>query len=157
MTTPHLEDGDVIIRRCGNGWIVEVVDTREDRLPDRQVYEAADGDINEALARALCETFDGYTRRKHQPGLVIEVRPSHEDEDAEHEHDAPAGTSIDVGGMEADAVAVVRMVVERLRMGRGQYGALRLESDGRDMRREMMEELLDASVYGAAELVRGRE
>lgn len=63
---------------------------------------------------------------------------------------------VDVTGLEPDAVLVVREVVERLRMGRKQYGALALVTDPRDFVHEAHEELLDATVYLAAETLRKR-
>ena len=60
-----------------------------------------------------------------------------------------------------DEQRVVAEVTRRLELGRGIYGQLDLAADRRDMQREATEELLDACVYLAAELLRrggeGRE
>lgn len=54
----------------------------------------------------------------------------------------------------ADEVSVVALVAERLAAGRRTYGELHLVQDARDFVREAAEELLDASVYLAANLER---
>jgi hypothetical protein len=55
----------------------------------------------------------------------------------------------------ADEVLVVTVVAERLVAGARHYGALRLEADPRDFRREAGDEVLDACAYLAMALVRG--
>ncbi len=54
-------------------------------------------------------------------------------------------------GDEEDVLDVIR---ERLEMGRGTYGPLRLDSDPRDFEHEALEELLDGCVYLSCELLR---
>ena len=49
---------------------------------------------------------------------------------------------------------VVRLVAERLAQGRREYGPLDPEGDRRDWLAEATEELLDAVVYLAAEMIR---
>lgn len=53
-------------------------------------------------------------------------------------------------------LAVLVLVAERLLEGRQRYGALNIDTDPRDFRREAFEELADACVYLGAELLRGR-
>lgn len=50
----------------------------------------------------------------------------------------------------ADELDVLEHVASRLVMGAQQYGALVLETDGRDWDKEASEELVDALVYRAA-------
>ena len=57
--------------------------------------------------------------------------------------------AVDVSDLGADERAVVRLVVDRLRMGARQYGVLDVASDRRDWGRETYEELIDAAVYRA--------
>lgn len=52
-------------------------------------------------------------------------------------------------------LAVVVLVSERLLEGRRRYGALNLDADPRDFRRECFEELADVCVYLAADVLRG--
>ena len=59
-----------------------------------------------------------------------------------------------IGDLEPDARAVVELIVSRLEGGRSTYGELDLASDPRDFRRELVEELVDAAAYGAADLLR---
>lgn len=56
----------------------------------------------------------------------------------------------------ADELRVVQAIAARLTMGARQYGALAIASDARDWRKEAAEELLDAVVYLAAEVLRRR-
>lgn len=56
-------------------------------------------------------------------------------------------------GLETDARAVVRLIVERLIIGRRAYGALHLDVDPRDWIKEASDEVLDMSVYMACHLV----
>jgi hypothetical protein len=44
--------------------------------------------------------------------------------------------------------------MRRLRAGRRDYGPLRINTDPRDWMSEMVEELVDAAVYGACEQLR---
>lgn len=53
-----------------------------------------------------------------------------------------------------DERRVLEQIAARLRMGAGQYGALDVEGDPRDWRKEASEEALDLAVYLAAELLR---
>lgn len=55
----------------------------------------------------------------------------------------------------AAELSVLLLVAERLLEGRQRYGALHLDTDPRDFRREAFEELADACVYLGAELLRG--
>lgn len=55
----------------------------------------------------------------------------------------------------ADELRVLLLVAERLVKGRRCYGALHVESDGRDFRVETLEEIADALVYSACSLMRG--
>ena len=57
--------------------------------------------------------------------------------------------AVDVSDLGADERAVVRLVVDRLRMGARQYGVLDVAADRRDWGRETYEELIDAAVYRA--------
>lgn len=59
----------------------------------------------------------------------------------------------EVEGDEGDVLDLIR---ERMEMGRGIYGLLRLDTDPRDFEHEALEELLDAVVYLTAELLRRR-
>ncbi|MFN8626029.1 MAG: hypothetical protein U0587_08625 [Candidatus Binatia bacterium] len=54
----------------------------------------------------------------------------------------------------AAELRVLLLVAERLLLGRRQYGNLDPATDPRDFRRECFEELADAAVYMAAELLR---
>jgi hypothetical protein len=59
--------------------------------------------------------------------------------------------------LEDDAVRVMLAIAQRLRMGRKQYGELRISEDPRDWTKEAHEEALDMSVYLAiASLNRAR-
>ena len=58
-----------------------------------------------------------------------------------------------VDRLQGDEAALVVRLLERLDRGRTTYGVLRRD-DGRIWGREMLEELLDALVYGSAALVR---
>lgn len=49
---------------------------------------------------------------------------------------------------------VLVMLAERLRAGQDAYGALDPRGDAREWRRETMNEVLDAQVYCACELMR---
>jgi hypothetical protein len=55
-------------------------------------------------------------------------------------------------GLEPDARTVVRLIVERLIIGRKAYGALHLDVDERDWVKEASDEVLDLSVYMACHL-----
>mgnify|MGYP001568265979 CR=1 FL=1 len=59
--------------------------------------------------------------------------------------------------MNEDEVLVLLHVADGLITGRGVYGRLRLDEDRRDFRKETMEEVRDALVYVAAELVRSQK
>lgn len=54
----------------------------------------------------------------------------------------------------ADELRVVEAIAARLVMGARQYGPLDIDHDSRDWRAEAAEEMLDASVYLAAALIR---
>ncbi len=62
--------------------------------------------------------------------------------------------TVDVTGLELDAVRVVERIVERLRMGQAAYGPLDLSTNPRDWRAEATEEDLDAAVYRAMQSVK---
>jgi hypothetical protein len=55
-----------------------------------------------------------------------------------------------------DELAVLVLIAQRLALGRRRYGALDVVHDRRDFWREALEELADAAVYLAADLVRRR-
>ena len=55
---------------------------------------------------------------------------------------------------DGDEIRVLSSVAERLRLGLSVYGPMHLDSDGRDMRIETTEEMIDATVYLAAKLLR---
>jgi hypothetical protein len=61
---------------------------------------------------------------------------------------------VDVTGLEPDAIRVVERVVERLRLGQGQYGPLDLATNPRNWRAEATEEFLDGAIYLAMESVK---
>lgn len=52
-----------------------------------------------------------------------------------------------VAELEPDAREVVRRIAERLLHGQRKYGVIRVASDGREWRKELLEELFDAIVY----------
>lgn len=55
-----------------------------------------------------------------------------------------------------DEVEVMLEILRRVDMARGQYGPLRLRTDGRNFVREALAESVDQTFYLAAEVVRGR-
>jgi hypothetical protein len=55
--------------------------------------------------------------------------------------------TVDVTGLEPDAVRVVQHIVDRMRAGQAQYGKLVLATNPRDWLAEANEEFLDAAVY----------
>lgn len=57
--------------------------------------------------------------------------------------------SIDVSGLEPDAVRVIELIVQRLRFGQATYGPLDLSTNPRNWRLEASEEFIDAAVYSA--------
>jgi hypothetical protein len=57
-------------------------------------------------------------------------------------------------GGNGQADALVQLVADRLEVGRLRYGPLRVADDPRDWNRETLEELADACVYLAAEVMR---
>jgi hypothetical protein len=57
-------------------------------------------------------------------------------------------------GLGNDEARVVIAVAKRLALGRRCYGALRIQQDPRDWKKEASEEALDAAVYLAADLLR---
>lgn len=59
--------------------------------------------------------------------------------------------------LEPDAARVMLAIAERLRMGRSQYGTLRISQDPRDWTKEAHEEALDMSVYLAISTLVARE
>lgn len=58
--------------------------------------------------------------------------------------------------LQGDELRVLARIAQRLVVGAGVYGVLKLETDSRDMVREASEELLDATVYLAIETIRRR-
>ncbi len=56
-------------------------------------------------------------------------------------------STVDVTGLEPDAVRVVERIVARLRKGHAQYGPMVIDRDPRDLTHEANEEFLDAAVY----------
>ena len=56
----------------------------------------------------------------------------------------------DLGDIE---IEILSAIVQRLAMGQKQYGVF-LRNDPRNMKREVMEEVLDAMVYSAFELIK---
>lgn len=60
-----------------------------------------------------------------------------------------------IEALEPDERKIVEAIVERLEMGRKQYGAWNV-NDGRDYEAETLAELLDGCAYLAAEIVRRR-
>jgi hypothetical protein len=76
----------------------------------------------------------------------------------------PSGSLVGqyLAGWTADELDVLGFVADRLRLGRGRYGPLDIGTDGRDWRRERLEEAADGLIYSAievlkAELLRSRE
>lgn len=66
-------------------------------------------------------------------------------------------TLVSVAGLGPDEIAVVVALIERLRMGRAQYGELCIRDDRRDWRRECFEEAADLAIYATVGLIaRGR-
>jgi hypothetical protein len=63
--------------------------------------------------------------------------------------------TLDVTGLEPDAVRVLEAIRDRLRAGRRQYGDLDIATDVRDWSREAAEEAQDLAVYLAIRLLRG--
>jgi hypothetical protein len=61
---------------------------------------------------------------------------------------------IDVYGLEPDAVAVLEVIVQRMRFGQATYGPLDLATNPRNWRAEANEEFLDAAVYLAMKTVK---
>lgn len=57
----------------------------------------------------------------------------------------------------ADELRVLLLVAERLAKGRQRYGVLQVDNDGRDFRREALEEAADGLVYVACGLIRDRQ
>lgn len=57
-------------------------------------------------------------------------------------------------GMQADERAIAGLIVERLNMGRSEYGPWRVADDNRHYPREALLEVVDALSYCAAQLVR---
>lgn len=75
-----------------------------------------------------------------RPGLVQAAR----------EAIAPRARTVDVTGLEPDAIRVVERIVERLRLGQERYGKLDIATNRRDSkawRYEAAEEYLDGAVY----------
>lgn len=64
---------------------------------------------------------------------------------------------IEARALGRDELDVLVRIAKRLRMGAAQYGRLDIHGDARTWRKEMLEEMLDALVYGSAELVRGED
>jgi hypothetical protein len=58
--------------------------------------------------------------------------------------------------MTDDELALVVAIAERIDQARPQYGPLNMALDPRNFQREMVEELMDALVYGAVVLHRRR-
>lgn len=56
-------------------------------------------------------------------------------------------SSIDLTGLEPDAVRVVELIVQRLRFGQETYGPLDLRTNPRDWKAEANEEFLDGAIY----------
>ena len=61
-----------------------------------------------------------------------------------------------IGELAGDELYVGGLVVERLRLGRSQYGQLDASADGRDLEREALEEAADGFVYVGTKLVQAR-
>lgn len=61
-----------------------------------------------------------------------------------------------VEGLGPDELRVVARVVERLRMGQKQYGALDIAGNAKDWRAEATEEFLDGAIYLAMQSIRER-
>jgi len=70
------------------------------------------------------------------------------------EHTGEADHGSESFGGNAQAGALVQLVADRLEVGRLAYGPLRVAGDPRDWSREALEELADAAVYLAADVVR---
>jgi hypothetical protein len=56
-----------------------------------------------------------------------------------------------------DELRVLGRIADRLRIGQTRYGRLSIKEDRRNWSNEMLEELLDGTVYGALELIRNEE
>lgn len=63
-------------------------------------------------------------------------------------------SAIDVTGLETDAIAVVELIVARLRFGQATYGPLDLNTNPRNWRLEATEEFIDAAVYSAMKAIK---
>lgn len=83
-----LEEGSVVFRRVGNGWITEWVEEASDSkyLIMQSVHEERDDSElapEEALANALRLTFEEYTQSKWRGGLTISVAQEGREVEAE--------------------------------------------------------------------------
>lgn len=57
---------------------------------------------------------------------------------------------------DGDEPRIIELVRQRLKLGETEYGKLDVASDKRNFKNETLEELLDAVIYLAAELIRRR-
>lgn len=55
---------------------------------------------------------------------------------------------------DGDEPRILELVRQRLELGKTEYGTLNVSSDKRNFKNETIEELLDAVIYLAAELIR---
>lgn len=69
---------------------------------------------------------------------------------------AAAPAFVDVSGLGVDEVRVIERIVQRVRMGQRQYGPFKLATNPKDWKAEAAEELLDATVYLAAQSLRDK-
>lgn len=84
---------EVKITRAENGWIATLLrDSTINQYDQTFVFNddveiVADATMAcaESLRDALQTVFADFTRSKHQPGLVLDVRPSRETEEHEHQ------------------------------------------------------------------------
>jgi hypothetical protein len=91
----NLEEGDILIRKVKNGWIVITPNEHDSSSLDTFVYQEnceSEGNFNVIHACALQELFwdhfNGYYRSKYQGGLEVNINNSGYDAMHDEEYDA---------------------------------------------------------------------
>lgn len=73
----EIKSGDVVFHRASNGWVVNLIEETEEGEP--QVVEVVCEDfagglgMEQSLATALWEAFNGYYQSKWKGGLIVTV------------------------------------------------------------------------------------
>ena len=73
MMKPDYDDGDLLIKRVANGWLL--VASSDDAIPQAYVFEDSEGEygMHESLYNLLASQFECYFQSKRRGGLKLSL------------------------------------------------------------------------------------